>query len=79
MSDNLRYLHKWLNEEQDAPIDRVALAEALAEIDHYRSVMEMAAEALEIAVGYARECEPDAPFHTGEDALKALRECLKEG
>jgi hypothetical protein len=30
MNDDLRYLHKWLNEEQTAPIDRVALAKMLA-------------------------------------------------
>lgn len=40
------------------------------------SVVRQALEALQIAVGYALECEPDAPFHTGELAITALRTAL---
>ena len=61
MNDDLRYLHKWLNEEQTAPIDRVALAKMLA------LVTEMG-EALEEVVGTT---------YSVDEALAKYREMTK--
>jgi hypothetical protein len=50
MNDDLRYLHKWLNEEQTAPIDRVALARMLAlmeDLGNSLRLLEAFAEILE--------------------------------
>ena len=40
MNDDLRYLHKWCNEEQTAPIDRVALAKMLALVTEMGEALE---------------------------------------
>ena len=44
MNDDLRYLHKWLNEEQTAPLDRLALARVLALVTEMGEALEFAAD-----------------------------------
>jgi hypothetical protein len=55
MNDDLRYLHKWLNEEQTAPIDRVALARMLVlmeDLGNSLRLFEAFAETMEGEDGY---------------------------
>ncbi len=40
MNGDLRYLHKWLNEETTAPIDRIALARVLDLVREQHKVLE---------------------------------------